>query len=88
MQYIAGAPTLAVEVVSPNDRDVDVAEKVAEYLAAGGERVWVVRPKQHTVTVHRPNGDAHTYGVADALGSDDAGFSVAGFSVSVADLFN
>jgi Uma2 family endonuclease len=87
-EYIRGAPTLAVEVVSPNDRDVDVAEKVAEYLAAGGERVWVVRPQQRTVTVHRPNGDAHTYGAVDTLTSDDAGFAVPGFSVTVAELFS
>lgn len=86
--YFEGAPTLAVEVVSPNDRDVDVAEKVTEYLAAGGERVWVVRPQQRTVTVHRPNGDAHTFGAGDTLTSDDAGFAVTGFSVTVAELFN
>lgn len=86
--YIHGAPTLAVEVVSINDRDIDVAEKVAEYLAAGGERVWVVRPQQQTVTVHRPNGDAHTFSAGDTLTSDDAGFAVPGFSVTVAELFN
>jgi Uma2 family endonuclease len=35
-----GAPDLAVEVVSPNDRFDDVVEKVQEYLAADARLVW------------------------------------------------
>ncbi len=81
------APDLAVEVVSPSDRDVDVQEKVDDYLAAGVQRVWVVRPALKTVTVHRPGGDAHTYGGDNALSSDDAGFAVAGFRLALNELF-
>src|SRR5574341_1913574 len=39
--YWPGAPDLAVEIVSPSDRFDDVIEKVAEYLAAGTQLVWV-----------------------------------------------
>jgi Uma2 family endonuclease len=39
-EYIEGAPDLAVEVVSPDDTESQVAEKVAMYLAAGARRVW------------------------------------------------
>ncbi len=85
--YVEGPPTLAVEVVSPNDHDDDVATKVEEYLAAGTERVWVVRPKVRTITVHRPDGNAHTYRSGDTLGSDDAGFSVEGFELLADDVF-
>jgi Uma2 family endonuclease len=86
-RYIDAAPTLAVEIVSPWDRETDVAAKVAEYLAAGTERVWVVRPRPRTVTVHRPAGDAHAYGPGDTLTTDDAGFAVPGFSLALSDLF-
>ena len=85
--YFRGSPNLAVEVVSTHDRDVDIAEKVQDYLDAGTERVWVVRSKQRTVTVHRPNGDAHTYSATDTLTSDDAGFPVEGFELRVASIF-
>src|SRR5262245_48530121 len=33
--YFVGAPDLAVEVVSPNDRPVEIDEKVATWLAYG-----------------------------------------------------
>ena len=86
--YVEGAPTLAVEVVSPDDRDGEVAEKVADYLAAGAERVWEVRPRLRTVTVHRPGRDPATLRVGDTLMSDDAGFTVDGFALPLADLFD
>lgn len=84
---IPGAPTLAVEVVSPNDRDHDVDAKVLEYLAAGSERVWVVRPESRTVTIYRTDGSAHVHREPDVLGSDDAGFAVEGFALGIAEIF-
>ena len=39
--YWEGAPDLAVEVISPNDTDTEVAEKVEEWLTAGCAMVWV-----------------------------------------------
>ena len=82
------APDLAVEVISPEDLDTDVAKKVEDYLAAGTARVWVVRPDTRTVTVHRPGGEAHVYHETDILGSDDAGFDAAGFELNVGGLFD
>ncbi|MFN0146258.1 MAG: Uma2 family endonuclease, partial [Dehalococcoidia bacterium] len=84
---IPAAPTLAVEVVSPNDRDQDVGAKVLEYLAAGSERVWVVRPESRTVTVYRADGTARIHHESAVLDSDDAGFAVDGFALRVASLF-
>jgi Uma2 family endonuclease len=80
-------PDLAIEITSPSDRDTDVATKVGEYLAAGVPRTWVVRPELKTVTVHRPDRDAHTYSVGDTLTSDDAGFPVEGFALELGTLF-
>ena len=82
-----GAPTLAVEVVSPNDRDQDVGAKVLEYLAAGSARVWVVRPESRTVTVYRADGSANIRHEQDVLTSNDAGFCADGFQLPVADVF-
>ena len=50
--FIEGAPDLAVEVLSPGDRPGSVREKVAEWLDAGTEAVWVVDPRARTVTIH------------------------------------
>lgn len=85
--YPDAAPNLAVEVVSTNDREIDIDEKVADYLAAGSDRVWVVRPRARTITVHRPNGDAHRYVAGDTLTSDDAGFPIDGFRLPVTRVF-
>ncbi|MBI2766736.1 MAG: Uma2 family endonuclease [Chloroflexi bacterium] len=86
-RYVGGAPTLAVDVVSPDDRDREVSEKVLEYLGAGSERVWLVRPRSRSVTVYRPGGDAHVFTGDDTLTSDDAGFTAPGFELRLRDLF-
>lgn len=85
--YVDGAPNLAVEVVSPDDRDGDIAEKVALWLAAGAERVWEVRPRTRTVTVHRLRAAPTTLRPEDTLTSDDAAFAVLGFALSVRSIF-
>lgn len=86
--FVPFPPTLAVEVVSPDDLDREVAAKVADYLEAGVERVWVVRPRLRTVTVHRPGGAAQTITENGVLTSDDAGFSVEGFELPIAAIFD
>ena len=47
-----GAPDLAVEVLSPDDRPRDIVVKVREYLTHGVSLVWVIDPDARTVTVH------------------------------------
>lgn len=84
--YFPGAPTLSVEVVSPTDRESKVARKILEYLDAGSERVWVVRPETRTVTVHRTNGDSHTYRMGDTLTSEDAALPE-GFGLTLEAIF-
>ncbi|MCC6625920.1 MAG: Uma2 family endonuclease [Chloroflexi bacterium] len=54
--YIPGPPTLAIEVISPNDLYTEVDDKVAMWLGYGVETVVVVNPRNRTATVHRsPN---------------------------------
>lgn len=84
----AGPPDLAVEVVSPNDRPREVAEKAAAYLALGVRLVWVVDPPTRTATVYRPGADPVPLapdGVLD--GVLDGAEVVPGFRLPLPDLF-
>jgi len=47
-------PRLAVEVFSPNDKLGKLLRKIAEYLRAGVEIVWLIDPDSRNVTVFRP----------------------------------
>jgi Uma2 family endonuclease len=77
-------PDFAVEVVSPNDSNRDVAEKLALYDQAGVPLVWVVPPPRRAVEV-RPHGRApYTLKETDVL---DGGDVIPGFRLPVADIF-
>jgi Uma2 family endonuclease len=82
--YLPFAPDLAVEVVSPNDRQSDVMDKVLEYLDGGTQLVWVVEPHRRVVTVWTPDRTAHILTDGDEL---DGGDVLPGFRLSVADIF-
>ncbi|MGH9955675.1 MAG: Uma2 family endonuclease [Pyrinomonadaceae bacterium] len=82
--YWPGAPDLAVEVLSPDDRVGEVEEKVSEWLMAGSMQVWVVSPKLRAVTVYRSLSDIETLTEKDFL---DGGEIVPGFQISIVDIF-
>jgi Uma2 family endonuclease len=70
--YFEGAPDLAVEVVSPDDRYTEVAETVQTWLAHETAVVLVIDPRQRTVTIHRAtaepgHAEVRTLGEADTL---------------------
>ena len=77
-------PELAVEVISPNDRPADMAQKQGLYARAGVPLVWWVDPEQRTVTVHRP-GQEPT--VIDESGKLDGGDVLPGFELDVKTIF-
>ena len=79
-----GAPDLAVEVLSPNDKTGAVDDKIRAWLTAGTKLVWIVDPQLQTVTVYRSAIDVAVKTVADEL---DGGNIVAGFRTPVADIF-
>jgi len=83
--FIPGAPDLAVEVLSPDDRPGYVREKVAEWLEAGTVAVWVVDPRARTVTIHAPGRAPSTLGEADSIRGDKV---LPGFELSVRELFS
>jgi len=49
---IEGAPTLAVEVLSPGNRTEDTVKKVQQYFDAGCRSVWLVYPTLRLVEIH------------------------------------
>jgi Uma2 family endonuclease len=53
--YFPGVPALVIEVISETDRASAVAEKVQDYLAGGGQRVWCVYPDQRAIHIHAPD---------------------------------
>lgn len=79
-----GAPDLAVEVLSPSDTGLEVEEKVRSWLAAGASAVWVVSPKNRTVTIHRAGTAPRTLSEPESLDGEDV---VPGFRMRVADIF-
>lgn len=78
-----GAPTLAVEIVSPGDLAGEVEAKVREYLAAGVSVVWVVYPDVRAVTVRTPDG-ARAYGGDEMLSGEPV---LPGFEVAASEIF-
>jgi Uma2 family endonuclease len=56
MQTPALAPTVAIEILSPDDNRKDVASKIDVYLRAGTELVVVIDPRSRTMTLHDSTG--------------------------------
>lgn len=83
-KFWPGAPDLAVEVVSPGDTAREVREKVAAWLAAGTQMVWVLDAKKRTITAHRKQADVAVLTGSDLLDGADV---VPGFNCKVAEVF-
>ncbi|MHC4953340.1 MAG: Uma2 family endonuclease [Planctomycetota bacterium] len=80
--FVNGAPDLAVEVLSPDDRPGYVREKVAEWLEAGALAVWVVDPRTRSVTIHEPDRSSRTFR------GTDGGDLLPGLQLAVRELFD
>jgi len=82
VQVPLGAPTVAFEILSPDDRSADVEHKVATYLAAGTAAVVIVDPRHETFTVRDARG-ARTLRVGDVLVHG----ALPGFALDVREVF-
>ena len=78
--FAQGAPDIAVEVISPNDRYTEVED----WLNAGCRAVIVVNPRRRTVNLHRSPTDMTTLTESDTLELDDI---VPGWHMPVHDIF-
>jgi Uma2 family endonuclease len=83
-KFFEGAPDLAVEVLSPDDRAAEIQQKVREYLGAGAQLVWIVDPRSKTVTAYLPSGGAHLYAGNEPVPGDPV---LPGFSFLPSELF-
>jgi Uma2 family endonuclease len=82
--FLPFSPDLAVEIDSPSNSAVDIAEKVELYLGAGTSQVWVVSPKRNAITVFAPGQPSRTLSAGETL---DGGELLPGFSLLVGELF-
>jgi len=82
--YWPGAPDLAVEVVSPDDKAVEIKTKVREYFQAGARLVWIIYPETREVDVFRSAHESLNLSAQDNLEGDEV---IPGFLCSVAKLF-
>ena len=83
-EYVALAPDLVVEVVSPSDRRREVREKVEEWLRAGVRLVWVIYPVTRSADVYRCIDDVSHLSEDDVLDGEDV---VPGFACRLGELF-
>jgi len=82
--FLEGPPDLAIEVRSPRDSRRSILRKAREWLDHGCRGVWVVDPKEQSVTVLGPSGESRTLGLDDVLTSDEL---MPGFAVTVREIF-
>ncbi len=78
------APDLAVEVLSPEDRQREILDKVGEYLAAGVGLVWVIDPEKRSAAVFRSLTDVRHVDHGGALEGEDV---LPGFRCHLTELF-
>jgi len=81
---IDGPPVLAVEILSPSDKQENILEKVHDYLESGVPLVWIVEPDFRTVTVYRPDAPPALFNASQELTAEP---HLPGFRTAVAALF-
>jgi Uma2 family endonuclease len=82
--YAELAPDIVAEVLSPDDTPAEVLAKVADWLGAGMQLVWVVDPERLEVRVHRGDGSLSVLGAKQSLDGEDV---LPGFRCQVSQIF-
>ncbi len=83
---IEGAPSLAIEVISPSNLTQDTTKKIHQYKASGTEAVWLVYPDLRLIQIHDAAGMREII-EPESIGEHlpFAGFK---FALSLAELFD
>jgi Uma2 family endonuclease len=81
--YNSVAPDLAIEVMSPTDKDSDLEKKLKKYAEAGTV-AWVFYPDTRLVKVHIPGQPEKTLGSDETL---EGGEVLPGFTLRIGDIF-
>ncbi|MHC5542255.1 Uma2 family endonuclease [Singulisphaera rosea] len=79
------APDLAIDVISPNDKVVDVSIKVNDFLNAGVRLVWVVNPYSLEVQTHHAERKSRILRKGEILEGEDV---LPGFRCPIDQLFD
>jgi len=77
-------PDLVVEVLSASERAKRISDKVAAYLEAGVQLVWLVDERRRQVTIHAADGSKQVLQRDDQL---DGGAVLPGFRLRVSEIF-
>src|SRR5207253_4082222 len=81
---IDGVPVLVVEILSPNDTQEQIDEKIDDYLRAGVALVWVIDPHDRTVLIYRSGAEPELVNIRQEISGDP---HLPGFRVPVAQFF-
>jgi Uma2 family endonuclease len=84
-KYVGGPPALAVEVLSPYDKQEEIIEGIKLYLEKGVRTVWIVDPFDCTVTVYRKNREPQMFNMNQTISGDP---TLPGLKASVAEIFD
>lgn len=80
------SPDLAIEVLSVSNTKAEMDRKIREYFESGTTLVWLVDPKERTITIHdRDEAEARVFGGSDVIILDKV---LPGFRLTPADLFD
>ncbi len=80
------APTLAIEITSPDDNAEALLRKVRDYLGGGTAQVWVVFAEAGEVHVYRRGvAQVHTYSGSDVMDVSDL---FPGLKLPLSDIFS
>ncbi|MGR9107626.1 MAG: Uma2 family endonuclease [Gammaproteobacteria bacterium] len=82
--YWPGAPDLVVEVISPNDSNTQVEEKIFEWLRAGASVVIAINSRKRIATVYRSLTDITILTDQDCLDGKDI---IPGWRLAMKDTF-
>ncbi len=82
--FFEGPPVLAVEILSPSDKQEEIAEKVEVYKETGVELIWIVDPVLQTVLVLRAGEEPELFNVRQELSGEP---HLPGFREPVAEVF-
>jgi Uma2 family endonuclease len=82
--FLKVAPELVVEIISPTDRWQNMRDKLEEYFAIGGHRVWIVEPDNRDVLVYSASTEMRKLGEGDMLMGEGV---LDGFTLAIAELF-
>ena len=83
--YAELAPDLLAEILSPDDRPAETLAKVADWLAAGTQVVWLVDPQRSEIRIYRQDGSLSVLRKDDSLEGENV---LPGFTCPLVHVFS